>query len=131
MPPSKAISHEQGVKREVVNVLLAMQAAYEKRQIDEFMVWISEKYHKRAEFRKEVLRDFDFSQDIHLSILIDQILVGEKGADLKVHWYRTWVPLPNGNVTKREGKARLMFSLNPIRLLFQAGDNPFGPPGEE
>ncbi len=119
---------EQSVKREVVNVLLAMQAAYEKRNVDEFMVWISEKYHKRAKFRKAVLADFNASGNIRLSIVIDQILVGEKGADLRVHWYRTWLSLSENRVKKVEGKARLMFTLNPIRLLFQTGERPFGPP---
>ena len=131
MPPTKAVSEENSVKREVVNVLLAMQTAYEKRDIDEFMVWVSDKYHKRAKFRKAVLADFDASKSIQLSIVIDQILVGEKGADLQVHWYRTWQALPGGTVRKIEGKARLMFTLNPIRLLFQTGDKPFGLPQGE
>ena len=131
MPPNKAVSHELSVKREVVSVLLAMQTAYEKRQIDEFMVWVNNKYPKRTKFRKKVLSDFDSSQDIKLSIVIDQILIGEKGADLRVHWYRTWKPMPGNNVVKSEGKARLMFTLNPIQLLFQKGDKPFGPPPEE
>ena len=128
MPPTRAVSQEESVKREVTNVLLAMQTAYEKRNIDEFMVWVSDKYQKRVKFRKAVLRDFDASRNIRLSLVIDQILVGVKGADIKLHWYRTWVPYPGESVMKREGKARLMFTLNPIRLLFQTGDAPFGPP---
>lgn len=126
MPPTKAVSHEKAVKREVSRVLLAMKEAYERRKIDEFMVRISDKYPKRARFREIVLKDFDSSRDIHISITIDQILVGEKGADLNVHWYRTWTTLQGKGVAKREGKARLMFIFNPIQLLFQTGDKPFG-----
>jgi len=128
MPPTKAVSRENSMKREVINVLLAMQTAYEKEKIDEFMVWVHDKYPKRVKFRKKVLEDFSSSRDIHLSIVIDEILVGDKGADLKVHWYRTWIPLPGNQVIKKEGKARLLFSLNPVRLFVQKGDKPFGPP---
>ncbi len=129
MPPTKAVSRENSMKREVVNVLLAMQTAYEKENIDEFMVWVHKKYPKRTKFRKEVLKDFSHSRDIRLSIVIDEILVGDKGADLKVHWYRTWLPDPGTQVAKTEGKARLLFTLNPIRLYIQKGDIPFGLPG--
>ena len=129
MPPTAAVSREKSVKREVIHVLLTMQTAYEKRNIDEFMVWVSNKYRKRAAFRKEILKDFDASRDIRLRIVIDRILVGDKGADLRVHWFRTWVPFPGGKVKKTEGQARFMFTLNPIRLLFQVGEKPFGLPG--
>jgi len=128
MPPTRAVSQEQSVKREVVNVLLSMQTAYEKRNIDEFMVWVSKKYRRRKRFRKAVLKDFTASRKIRLSLVIDQILVGEKGADITIHWYRTWVSYPENTVMKQEGKARLMFTLNPIRLLFQTGNRPFGRP---
>jgi len=128
MPPTRAVSQEQSVKREVVNVLLSMQTAYEKRNIDEFMVWVSKKYRRRKRFRKAVLKDFTASRKIRLSLVIDQILVGEKGADIAIHWYRTWVSYPENTVMKQEGKARLMFTLNPIRLLFQTGNRPFGRP---
>jgi hypothetical protein len=131
MPPTKAVSRENSMKREVVNVLLAMQTAYEKENIDEFMVWVHKKYPKRVKFRKEILKDFTSSRDIRLSIVIDEILVGDKGADLKVHWYRTWLPYPGNQVAKIEGKARLLFSLNPVRLFIQKGDKPFGLPGSD
>jgi len=131
MPPTKAVSKENSMKREVVNVLLAMQTAYEKENIDEFMVWVHKKYPKRVKFRKEILKDFASSRDIRLSIVIDEILVGDKGADLKVHWYRTWLPYPGTQVAKTEGKARLLFTLNPIRLFIQKGDKPFGLPGSD
>ena len=128
MPPTKAVSQENSMKREVVNVLLAMQTAYEKGNIDQFMVWVHKKYPKRVRFRKEILKDFAASRDIHLSIVIDQILVGDKGADLRVHWYRTWLPYPGTQVVKVEGMARLLFSLNPVQLYIQKGDKPFGIP---
>ncbi len=128
MPPTRAVSQEQSIKREVVNVLLTMQTAYEKRNIGEFMVWVSKKYRKRKRFRKEILNDFATSRKIRLSLVIDEMLVGEKGADVRIHWYRTWLSTPGNSVMKREGKARLMFTLNPIRLLFQTGNKPFGRP---
>ncbi len=131
MPKTRAVSEENSVKREVVNVLLAMQTAYEKQNLDEFMIWVHKKYPKRSAFRKEILKDFQTSQDVHLSIVIDQILVGEKGADLKVHWYRTWISLPGKRLVKKEGRARLLFSLNPIRLWIQTGEKPFGIPSQD
>ena len=129
MPPTKAVSYEQGVKHQVVKTLLAMQGAYEARKIDEFMIWISKKYPKFKTFRSSVLSDFSASRDIKITVVTDKILVGEKGVDLNIHWYRTWKPYPgNAPVVKREGKGRLMFALDPLRLLFQTGDPLFGKP---
>jgi len=129
MPPTKAVSYEQGIKRQVVKTLLAMQGAYEARKIDEFMVWISRKYPRYKTFRSSVLNDFSTSRDIKITVVTDKILVGEKGVDLNIHWYRTWKSYPgNAPVLKREGKGRLMFTLDPLRLLFQTGDPLFGKP---
>jgi len=119
------------MKSEVVNVLLAMQAAYEKRNIDEFMVWVHKKYPKRKKFQKKILEDFASSRNIKFSIVIDEILVGDKGADLKIHWHRTWLLYPGNQLQKTEGKARLLFTLNPIHLFVQKGDKPFGPPEKD
>ena len=129
MPPTKAVSYEQSVKRQIVKTLLTMQGAYEARKIDEFMVWISRKYPKYKTFRSAVLSDFSTSRDIKITVVTDKIFVGEKGVDLNIHWYRTWKPYPgNTPVLKREGKGRLMFALDPLRLLFQTGDPLFGKP---
>jgi hypothetical protein len=129
MPPTKAVSYEQGVKRQVITTLLTMQGAYEARKIDEFMVWISNKYPKFKRFRSSVLNDFSASRDIKITVVTDRILVGVKGVDVSLHWYRTWKPYPgNTQVLKLEGKTRLLFTLKPLRLFIQTGNPLFGKP---